>query len=317
MAKCLKFLLVLPLAGVMAIAIVYGVAASRRPSRANISQSLFAGVDYYREFRREPRPVVLHVVAINLKTVGIEPFVTPGTLPTAPHNREFVAHTTTQALERHSLQIAINGSFFYPFHAYHPLDFYPHSGDPVGTLGQVISNGVTYSPPQPNWQVLCLADVATLAAERCPQGTRQAVAGIEIVRLGKPVNSADVSHDRLYPRTAVGLSANGTQLWLVIIDGRQPLYSRGVTLPELTEIMLELGARSALNLDGGGSTTLVVEQGDRAQVLNAPIHTRVPMRQRPVANHVGFYALPLAASKRSPATVTVSASEVAMPSRGQ
>ncbi|MEO0854728.1 MAG: phosphodiester glycosidase family protein, partial [Cyanobacteria bacterium J06648_11] len=273
--------------------IAYGIAASRRPPRTNLRQSLFAGVTYDRVFRKAPRPVILHAIAIDLQSTGIGPFVTPGETPPQPHDREFIARTTSQAVQQYDLQLAINGSFFYPFHAHHPLDFYPHSGDLVGALGQVTSNGVTYSPPQPNWQVLCIANVASIEAERCPEGTRQAVAGFEIVRSGQPVTVLDASNDRLYPRTAVGLSADGTRLWLVEIDGRQPFYSRGVTLPELTDVMLSLGVQSALNLDGGGSTALAIAAGDRVKVLNAPIHTRVPMRQRPVANHLGFYALPL------------------------
>ncbi|MEO1132628.1 MAG: phosphodiester glycosidase family protein [Cyanobacteria bacterium J06639_1] len=301
MAKFLKLALFLLLGGIAAIALTYGIAASRRPPRTNLSRSLFAGVDYHRVFRTDPRPFMLHVVAIDLQRTGVEPFVTPGEPPPAPHDREFFARTTTTALQNHSLQLAINGSFFYPFHAHHPLDFYPHSGDPVGALGQVMSDGTPYSPPQANWQVLCFADVASIAAERCPQGTRQAVAGFEILRAGEPVAVSDASHDRLYPRTAVGISDDGTRLWLAIVDGRQPFYSRGVTLLELSEVLRALGAQSALNLDGGGSTTLATEMDGRAEILNAPIHTRVPMRQRPVANQLGFYALPLEEPGRSPA----------------
>jgi hypothetical protein len=48
-----------------------------------------------------------------------------------------------------------------------------------------------------------------------------------------------------------------------------------------------------LNLDGGGSTTLVMQQNQGVRTLNAPIHTNVPLRQRPIANHIGIYAPPL------------------------
>ena len=57
------------------------------------------------------------------------------------------------------------------------------------------------------------------------------------------------------PRTAVGVTADG-QLLLVVVDGRQPGYSVGMTLRELTDLMISLGARDAVNLDGGGSTTM-------------------------------------------------------------
>lgn len=59
-----------------------------------------------------------------------------------------------------------------------------------------------------------------------------------------------------HPRTAAGYTATG-ELLLLVVDGRQDA-SRGVTLEELATLMRELGAVEALNLDGGGSTTLVV-----------------------------------------------------------
>ena len=66
------------------------------------------------------------------------------------------------------------------------------------------------------------------------------------------------------------------------------------TLREVAALMKRLGAWRAVNLDGGGSSTLVVEKDGAAQVMNAPYHTRIPMRERPVANHLGVYAEPLA-----------------------
>jgi len=61
-----------------------------------------------------------------------------------------------------------------------------------------------------------------------------------------------------HPRSAVGLSADGNTLLLVAVDGRQEGHSRGATLAELGELLKSLGATDALNLDGGGSTALVV-----------------------------------------------------------
>ena len=60
-----------------------------------------------------------------------------------------------------------------------------------------------------------------------------------------------------HPRTAVGIAGGGRRLLLVTVDGRQKPYSDGMTLRELATLMLALGAPDALNLDGGGSTTMV------------------------------------------------------------
>lgn len=59
------------------------------------------------------------------------------------------------------------------------------------------------------------------------------------------------------PRTAVGVTDTGTLL-LVVVDGRQGVYSAGMTLVELADLMLSLGARDAVNLDGGGSSAMML-----------------------------------------------------------
>ncbi len=61
---------------------------------------------------------------------------------------------------------------------------------------------------------------------------------------------------RVHPRTAAGYTREG-KLILLVVDGRQP-ESRGVNLAQLATLMAELGCVEALNLDGGGSSTLVV-----------------------------------------------------------
>lgn len=64
--------------------------------------------------------------------------------------------------------------------------------------------------------------------------------------------------ERRHPRSAIGLHPDGT-VFLVAVDGRHPGHSEGMTMEELTEFLEQLGLTEALNLDGGGSTTLVVE----------------------------------------------------------
>ncbi len=61
-----------------------------------------------------------------------------------------------------------------------------------------------------------------------------------------------------HPRTAVGWDDDGQVLWIVVVDGRRPPYSVGMSLPELADLFEALGTEEALNLDGGGSSALVV-----------------------------------------------------------
>jgi hypothetical protein len=68
---------------------------------------------------------------------------------------------------------------------------------------------------------------------------------------------SDVTQGRA-PRTAIGITADN-QILLVTVDGRQNNYSMGMTLEQLAQLMIDLGAVQAMNLDGGGSTTMVVD----------------------------------------------------------
>ncbi|WP_066319944.1 phosphodiester glycosidase family protein [Bacillus sp. FJAT-29814] len=73
------------------------------------------------------------------------------------------------------------------------------------------------------------------------------------------------------PRTAVGIKADG-DVFFAVIDGRQELYSIGISMPDLAQLMIDLGAVSALNLDGGGSSTFLTRElgGDALQLDNSP-----------------------------------------------
>jgi hypothetical protein len=82
----------------------------------------------------------------------------------------------------------------------------------------------------------------------------------------------DIAQGRA-PRTALGLTQNGDIL-LLVVDGRQS-HSRGLTLPELAQLLKEKGAVEAMNFDGGGSSALVVNH----KLLNSPSDGH----ERPVA----------------------------------
>lgn len=71
-----------------------------------------------------------------------------------------------------------------------------------------------------------------------------------------------------HPRSAVGVKADGKVI-LLTVDGRQE-NSAGMSLPELTKLMKWLGCVSAINLDGGGSTTLWVSSAPENGVVNYP-----------------------------------------------
>jgi exopolysaccharide biosynthesis protein len=75
------------------------------------------------------------------------------------------------------------------------------------------------------------------------------------------------------PRTAAGVASDGKRLILTVVDGRQRPYSDGMSLRELAVLLRALGARDAINLDGGGSTTFVYadpNSGGALRIGNRP-----------------------------------------------
>ena len=93
---------------------------------------------------------------------------------------------------------------------------------------------------------------------------------------------ADKFNTNRHPRTAVGRRPDGTVL-LVVADGRNA-QAAGLSMSELQQVMAALGCRDAVNLDGGGSTTMVV----RGQVVNHPSDNKQfdPAGERVVANAI-------------------------------
>ncbi|MDJ1177967.1 phosphodiester glycosidase family protein [Roseofilum sp. BLCC_M91] len=269
---------------------IYLILLLSRPARIPQVQELFPGVIYTRLVLSNPRPLVIHQVKIDLNTASMQPLVTPG--DPQPDGMEISARTTSEFVREFGVKLAINGSFFYPFEVKSPWQVYPEGGDRVGISGQAIANGIEYSPVNGGWPVLCFLSsprAVIPGSDACPPDTQQGIAGGTILIWdgeAVPLSSGSF-YDGAYPRTAIALDASGTQIFILVVDGRQRFYSEGMSLPELQALLVELGVDTALNLDGGGSSTLVVAD-PHLRVLNAPIHTRVPLRQRAVGNHLGF-----------------------------
>jgi len=80
-----------------------------------------------------------------------------------------------------------------------------------------------------------------------------------------------------HPRTAVGFDPSLQRLWILVVDGRQPGYSDGMSLPELSGFLEALGATEAVNLDGGGSAVMVL----RGRAVSRPSDAE---GERPVVN---------------------------------
>jgi len=105
---------------------------------------------------------------------------------------------------------------------------------------------------------------------------------VAITNEAEKISAAFVT-DR-HPRTAIAKLKSG-RILLVTVDGRRPKVSVGMSLPGLAELLLELGAVEAINLDGGGSTTMVV----KSKIVN---HPSDQTGERPISDAVLIYSRP-------------------------
>jgi len=305
-----------------------------RPQPEATSRALFEGVTYRRDVRTTPRPVVIHVVTVDLTAAGVELLVTPPDSPNSRRpmrarttsrrvaqpppaggtnrpmrarttsrrvaqpppaggtNRPMRARTTSRFLKEFGAQVAINGDCFDPCRSDGIFDFYPHTGDPVVALGNAASRGQVYSYGRRKDLTLCVSPDNRVRFGAPGDDAYNAISGTHrILRHGKAPRDLPGT---IHPRTAVAADRSGKKLLLFVVDGRQPNYSEGVTLDELAGIVVAYGGYDAINLDGGGSSTLVVQDASgRPTALNSPIHTGIPGRERPVANHPGVFARPI------------------------
>ncbi len=261
-----------------------------RPAPVPVKQKLYEGVTYRRVVRVFPRPMIAHVLTIDTKTKGIDFLVTP---PDSEGEKPLKARTTSQFLEEFNLQIAINGDKFLPWWSHSPVDYYPHVGDPIAPSGFTASNGHVY------WlgkfedigiePTLYISRKNVLSFNSQPGRVYNAISGDRmIVVKGEAV--PDLNDKALEPRTAVGMNRNGRYLYIIVVDGRQPFYSEGVTFADLAKLLIKQGAYMGMSLDGGGSSTMVIEGDDgKPLILNSPIDNYIPGRERPVGTHLGIY----------------------------
>lgn len=262
-----------------------------RPQPKPVTESLFVGVTYTRTVTPAPHALILHFVDVDLTAPGVGFLVTPGDPASA---RPLRARKTSTFLKEFGVQVAVNGDYFFPFRSNGIHDYYPHEGDPVELEGYAWSRGIQYShggAERHRFPVLYIAKDNRVSFERPSWPIENAVSGIcMLLRDGRDAVPWPETNKR-EPCTAVAVSRDGKRLFLCKAEGRQPNYSEGVSLHRFAQIVRDHGGWNALDLDGGGSETLVVaDEANRPRLLNCPIDHHLPGWERPVANHLGIYA---------------------------
>jgi hypothetical protein len=255
-----------------------------------------AGVVYQHEERKSP-PMHLHTVTVDLADPSVHVVVSrAGDDPDGDGPWSTTLMRTSQIAERDRLDVAVNGDFFMSKDVLvTPIRKIPYYiGNWANVCGWAMSDGVLWSA-RPAPASLLVDDGGHVTITRLgghpPANTRQIVSGMSLIVTDGKNTGAD---DARAPHTVAGIDSTGKKLTLLVVDGRRPDYSAGMTLHELGDEMIRLGCTSAIQLDGGGSTTLVMfdAASSRYEVINRPSDGHdllLPISvERAVANVLGI-----------------------------
>jgi exopolysaccharide biosynthesis protein len=259
----------------------------------------------YRHIVRHNPNYSIHIVNVNLLDPRVSAHVSRGG-PDPDGDGPWLTTLlpTREIAGREHYDIAVNGDFFL---AKFTFDIEGRNtgyvrGKFAAPEGPAMTDGKFWHHPTNDYPYLEITSSKTArlmdgrVSDPIDPGARQIVGGRPIiVRGGKAIVYTTRFATNRHPRTAVGLNKAGTELTLLVVDGRQPALSIGMTLAELSDEMIRAGCDSALNLDGGGSTTLVYREPDshKLTILNSPSDSR----ERSVADILGITVnapLPLA-----------------------
>lgn len=186
----------------------------------------------------------------------------------------------SEIAQREGYQIAINGDFF---DADKTRDIEGKNtgyvkGKAAAPVGPAMTDGKLWCSHATTRPIVEVDNkdhvtITDFEPDSMSSSVRQIIGGNPvIVRDGKKLPLKSRFALARHPRTAVGISKDGAKLILLVVDGRQPDISIGMTLSELADQMLHAGCYNAINLDGGGSTVMVAYDPKlhHLRILNSP-----------------------------------------------
>lgn len=229
---------------------------------------IFKGVHYKKIVRSSPRTHTIYVASIDLNDPTVHLLVTP---PAG------LGKTTSDFMSHYGLQIAVNGDEWTSW---------------TNPKGLAVSEGVQYSASSFEPTVYISASNQVQIGGPAPAVLWNAISGSHTLMRNGQINrklrtcsKPDVYCKNLAPRTSIGLT-RGNKLILTVVQGPGDSLRDALTLKELANLNLEMGAFNAISLDGGGSSTLVADDFGIPTVLNSPSDGK----ERVVSNHLGIRA---------------------------
>jgi hypothetical protein len=264
---------------------------------------LFDGITYTSGQRWQPRLIAFHVVRVDLTNPNIRLTMTPP----EPDGDDYTARTTSGFLREFGVQLAVNAACCDPWHAASLFDYFPHSGDRVKAGIQTLWRGRWLERSTSRLAMFYFSETGQVMIAPRSRTAPDDAPPYGIGGTGGPLLEAGVTdaraaaQERIEPRTAFGLDERGHTLIIAVVDGRNAFHSLGVTFAEMADLMREFGAYDAINMDGGGSSTLVMADANGSpRLLNTPIQTGIPGMERPIAVALGVCVVPLSSCEAKP-----------------
>lgn len=191
--------------------------------------------------------------------------------------------TTTDFAARAGAQVAINGDAF-AVNGYRPRGLAMGDSSVWSNTADDARGAVFHLRRVGERTIAGILADGVVAPEDLPEGTEGVISGRPLLVRQSQVASDQIDCNdpvsidcQVAPRTALAVSPDGNTLWLAVVDGWQSV-SYGITLPDLAEFLRQRGAGMAMALDGGSSSTLVLD--------GAMISSPSDGVERTVANHL-------------------------------
>jgi hypothetical protein len=277
-------LLLLPLLGLASCA---SLAVPRQATEPRLEDY---GIAYSLIARGSPRPLRVHLVVADLKTSRLR-LSAPVPRP-APRPGTWEARLDEPMREARSLGslVLVNASAFSILGCPQdrsPLAYLP--GQRADIAGLAIHEGRVLSPPRSGFAALFVDGEGTIAAGYGPPSPDcvEAAAGFALLVDGGA--SLAGSGGSLAARTAIGADARG-RLLIAVVEGGRRGRSEGLSLAELADLMIEEGAVWAINMDGGGSSFMVLRRGGREFLVSEGEEhiLGIPLPERPLPNFIAL-----------------------------
>ncbi len=224
-------------------------------SCASDSGTVYHGIEYC---HIQDSTHQIFILKVDLQAKGIKPFVNP----------KEKGMTTSKFASKYGVQVAINTAFFNGSGA---LGFQKSNGTVYGTDGY---HAIGFDQNNKYYQgdTDAIHDLMYNATSGSPVLIKDGV---------KQSFSSDSFQTSKHPRTAVGADKTGRYFYMVVVDGRRT-KRQGMSTSTLADCLIALGAYNGVNMDGGGSSTMVVG----GKVKNSPSDGS----ERSVRTHLGFFA---------------------------